>query len=214
MLNITEMLAPAGTNCRPAYAMTPSYITVHNTANTSEGAGAVNHGKYLQSAAGSAKYVSYHYAVDDKNIVRIIPDSEAAWHAGDGANGTGNRKSIGIEICENPESNLRTATDNAAMLCAVLCRTYSIPLSGVVQHNHWTGKNCPSRIRAGQPYDWAAFMSKVSGYYKVLGDETAEKTDCNAIYRVQTGAFSSRENAEKYAKTLRANGVDAFVKEN
>jgi N-acetylmuramoyl-L-alanine amidase len=213
MINITEMLAPKGTNCRPAYAMTPIYITVHNTANTSKGAGAVSHGKYLKSAAGSAKYVSYHYAVDDKNVVRIIPDNEAAWHAGDGANGAGNRKSIGIEICENPESDLRTATDNAAMLCAVLCKTYSISLANVVQHNKWSGKNCPNRIRAGEPYDWATFVAKVCGYYKALADGIADETDGGKLYLVQTGAFASRENAEKYAENLKANGVAAFVKE-
>ncbi|MEG0896476.1 MAG: N-acetylmuramoyl-L-alanine amidase, partial [Ruthenibacterium sp.] len=146
MTEIKTMLAPKGSVCRPSYAMKPEYITIHNTANTLKGAGAISHGSYLQDG-GASKYVSYHYAVDDKQIVRIIPDNEAAWHAGDGAKGTGNRKSIGIEICENPESNLLNATNNTAELVAHLMKDYGILLGKVVQHNHWSGKNCPNRIR-------------------------------------------------------------------
>lgn len=83
----------------------------------------------------------------------------------DGANGTGNRKSIGIEICENSDGNLLKATDNAAELTAYLMKTYNIPLSKVVQHNNWSGKNCPNRIRAGQPYNWTTFLNKVQTAY-------------------------------------------------
>jgi len=105
-----ELYAPAGANCRPGLALLPRYITIHNTANTSKGAGAQSHAAYLRGA-GKDKYVSWHYAVDDKLITHCIPDGEVAWHAGDGGNGTGNRQSLAIEICENPESDLLAATD-------------------------------------------------------------------------------------------------------
>ena len=92
-----EMYAPVGSNCRPGYTLIPQYITIHNTANTDKGADAVAHGKYL-SSGGKDLYVSYHYAVDDRQAVAIIPESEVAWHAGDGAQGIGNRRSFAIEI--------------------------------------------------------------------------------------------------------------------
>ena len=54
MVAIKEMLAPKGSKCRPGYALKPTYITIHNTANTNSGAGAENHGKYLQGGRNLA----------------------------------------------------------------------------------------------------------------------------------------------------------------
>lgn len=207
MTEIKEMLAPERSAARPGYPLTPRYITIHNTANTNKGAGAVSHGKYL-SGAGAKQAVSYHYAVDDSCIVRIIPDTENAWHAGDGAKGTGNRQSIAIEICENPESDLRRATDNAAELTARLMRSWKIPLAHVVQHNYWSGKDCPNRIRRGEPYSWETFLAKVQAF---CGEEPPAGN--GVLYAVQTGAFQSRQNAEAYAAALKAKGVDTYVTE-
>ena len=44
---------------------------------------------------------------------------------------------------------------------------HGIPLERVVQHNHWSGKDCPNRIRRGEPYDWQTFLARVQSY---LGD--------------------------------------------
>ncbi len=187
MVEIKEMLAPKGSKCRPGYALKPTYITIHNTANTSSGAGAENHGKYLQGG-GQSKTVSWHYAVDDKLIVRCIPENECAWHAGDGGKGTGNRHSLAIEICENPESSLEAATDNAAELTASLMEKYGISIGNVVQHNHWSGKDCPRRIRKGEPYSWDTFLARVQGY--LAGDEPSAPVPEKVIdveYQAYTG---------------------------
>lgn len=156
------MLAPKGSACRPGYALKPEYITIHNTGNTSKGSDADNHAKYLRGA-GKDLYVSYHYAVDDKQAVLIIPENENAWHAGDGKTGTGNRKSLAIEICENSDGDLKKATDNAVLLVRELMKKYGIPISKVVQHKHWINKQCPRRLLAGEPYTWEAFLKKVQG---------------------------------------------------
>ena len=83
-----ELYATAGANCRPGLALSPKYITIHNTANTSRGAGAQSHAAYLRGA-GKDKYVSWHYAVDDKLITHCIPDGEVAWHASTSGKGCG-----------------------------------------------------------------------------------------------------------------------------
>lgn len=212
MTEITELPALPGSAARPGNTMTPRYITIHNTANTNKGAGALGHARYLRGA-GAGKQVSYHYAVDDGCIARILPDTENAWHAGDGGQGTGNRQSLAIEICENPESSLAAATDNAAELTAHLMRDWNIPLENVVQHNRWSGKNCPRRLRAGEPYDWTTFLLKVSGFYAGLQPQKPGESSAPAgsLYAVQTGAFRSRGSADAYAASLRAKGVDAFV---
>ncbi|MDR2939394.1 MAG: N-acetylmuramoyl-L-alanine amidase, partial [Clostridiales bacterium] len=113
----------------------------------------------IKSDAASNSYVSWHYTVDENEIYHHIPDTESAYHAGDG-NGDGNTKSIGIEICMNSDGNLLKATDQATELTASLCKKYGIPASNVVQHNRWSGKNCPQMLRSGEPYSWDTFISK------------------------------------------------------
>lgn len=205
MTAIKEMLAPRGSAARPGYALAPQYITIHNTANAGRGAGAQSHGKYLQGA-GSRQTVSYHYAVDDGLIVRLIPDNEVAWHAGDGGGGPGNCKSLAIEICENPESDLTQATNNAAELTAHLMHDYSIPLANVVQHHHWSGKNCPHLLRSGKPYTWKTFLAKVQGFYDAQAKPAVQ-------YIIQAGAFASRMAAQEYLAKLTAAGFPAFIRE-
>lgn len=215
MTPIKEMLIPKGTAARPGYAMQPGYITIHNTANASKGAGAESHGLYMTQNGGQNAQVSYHYVVDDQVIIRLLPDTENAWHAGDGANGTGNRKSLAIEICENPESNILNATDNAAELTAHLMKDWGISIVNVVQHNHWSGKNCPRRIRAGEPYGWDTFLAKVQGFYTALTNPSDNNDDAtsssNILYAVQTGAFLLVDNAEAYKTTLESKGISCFI---
>ena len=170
MVNIIQDFIPAGRKNRPGRANPDIYITIHNTANTSKGAGAKSHAAYLKSDAAASIPASYHYTVDDKEIYQHLPDTEDAYHAGDGS-GDGNRKSIGIEICENSDGDILKATDNAAQLTAMLCKKYNIPITNVIQHNNWSGKDCPSQIRAGKPYNWNMFLNNVRGYLKE-GDMT------------------------------------------
>lgn len=159
-MKITQMYAPTGSNCRPGYTLIPQYITIHNTANRRAGADAEAHGRYLQGE-GQKQYVSYHYAVDERQAVAIIPEDEVAWHAGDGAQGVGNRRSFAIEICENEDGNLGKATDNAAQLTRDLMERYAIPLENVVPHRRWNGGQCPNRLLKGEPYSWESFLQAV-----------------------------------------------------
>ena len=77
-----------------------------------------------------------------------------------------------IEICENEGGDLLAATNLAAELTRYLMEKYNIPLSNVVQHNYWSGKNCPARIRKGQPYTWYEFLERVE--QKTSGDTEAQ----------------------------------------
>lgn len=181
MLKKITMLAPKGSKCRPGYALKPEYITIHNTGNTNKGADADNHAKYLQNG-GKDLTVSYHYCVDDVQAVLIIPENENAWHAGDGGNGTGNRKSLAIEICENSDGDLKKATDNAVELTRELMAKYNIPISKVVTHKHWSGKQCPRRLLGGEPYSWEEFLKKVQG---TEDDEVKKLREAITAYEVE-----------------------------
>lgn len=137
------------------YKMTPQYITVHNTAND---ASARSEASYMRNNNSST---SFHVAVDDKEVVRCLPFDRNAFHAGDGGSGTGNRKSIGIEICYSKSGGARfdAAERNAAAYIASLLKTYGWGISRVKRHKDWSGKNCPHRTMA---YGWQRFLNMVS----------------------------------------------------
>lgn len=172
-MNITQNLVPQGRKNRPGRANRLQYITIHNTGNTSRGANAQSHANYIKGSSAANIPVSWHYTVDDREIIQHIPDSEIAWHAGDGGSGTGNNASIAIEICMNSDGDLRKATDLAAKLTAHLCKKHGIKPENVVQHNRWSGKNCPQMLRKGKPYSFASFVNKVR---EELGGTSATTT--------------------------------------
>ena len=126
------------------YTMTPTGITVHNTAND---ASAMNEISYMLS---NNNQVSYHYAVDDTRAVQGLPLTRNGWHAGDGGKGTGNRKTIGIEICYSKSGGAKydKAFDNTLTLVAQLMKQYNFTTKDVYYHKDWSGKNCPHRALA------------------------------------------------------------------
>ncbi|MED1749994.1 MULTISPECIES: peptidoglycan recognition protein family protein [Bacillus] len=142
MVKIIQAYIPKHNRNRPGNVMKPLYITVHNTSNTARGADAASHAAFV---ARSSTGVSWHYTVDDQVIYQHLPLNENGWHAGDGR-GTGNMKSIGIEICENAEGNFEQAVENAQWLIRKLMGDFGIPLSNVVPHKHWSGKDCPRKL--------------------------------------------------------------------
>ncbi|MBE7115599.1 S-layer homology domain-containing protein [Bacillus paranthracis] len=158
-----EMIVPKGNeNIRPGYAMEPKYITIHETANTSKGANALNHAKYLdnQARGNTDRSASWHFTVDDKEIYQHLPLNEVGWHAGDK---TGNYESIGIEIAVNSDGNYTKAVENARKLAAFLMNELNISLDHVQKHQFWSGKNCPAfMIQRGQ---WDAFLKGTNAYY-------------------------------------------------
>ena len=153
---------PQGRKNRPGGLNLCSYLTIHETGNAARGADAAAHASYLKGDAAANTLVSWHYTVDDHAIVQHLPDTETAYHAGDGAKGPGNTKSIGVEICVNQGGDFEKAKQNAAALVRLLMTEHSIPLERVVQHNHWNGKDCPKTIR-NTPGGWEEFLNLCKG---------------------------------------------------
>ena len=169
-LTIQEHIISDGRKNRPGRDTNPgTYITIHETGNAAKGADAAAHGDYLDSDAGERGMVSWHYTVDDHAILQHLPDTETAYHAGDGAKGPGNTKSIGIEICVDAGGDFEKAKRNAASLVRLLMAEHSIPLERVVQHHHWNGKDCPKSLR-NTPGGWAAFLKLCEGEEPPVSD--------------------------------------------
>lgn len=123
-------------------SMTPQYITVHNTAND---ASAANEIQYM---INSPREISYHYAIDDKEVIQGVLESRNAWHCGDGGSGKGNRYTIGIEICYSKSGGTKyyQAEGNAILFIAHLLHERKWGIDRVKKHQDWSGKNCPHRI--------------------------------------------------------------------
>ena len=199
MVPIKQMLVNANKyNIKCPYSMTPEGITVHNTANN---ASAENEIKYM---IGNNKQVSYHYAVDDKEIIQGILENRNAWHAGD-VNGNGNRKTIGIEICYSTgdKAKFEKAQENAAEFVAYKLKEYGWDTDKVYTHKHWSGKHCPHRTL--DEYGWEYFINLVKKY---MGKQTSP-TVTSEMYRVrkswndassQIGAYTILENAIRACK--------------
>ncbi|MBJ8103835.1 MULTISPECIES: S-layer homology domain-containing protein [Bacillus cereus group] len=163
---LKEMIVPTGNeNIRPGNAMKPKYITIHETDNYSVGANARNHAQYLYSQATGTtdRSASWHFTVDDKEIYQHLPLNENGWHAGDGAEGTGNRESIAIEIAVNQDGDYNKAVENARKLAAYLMGELNIPLENVKKHQFWSGKNCPAIMIKDNA--WEPFLQGTKAYY-------------------------------------------------
>lgn len=144
---IQRIIPIANTRARPRYSMKPEFITIHNTANA--GATAKQNADYV---VNQNEYKSWHFTVGNNEIYQHLPINESGWHSGDGEYGTGNRKSIGIEIAE-----VYGADRTAVKFVAELVKSTGIPIENIVPHKSWSGKNCPRLIL---PH-WDSFIADI-----------------------------------------------------
>ena len=193
-MNIIKNIVPTNKyDLKCPYEMRASRIVVHNTAND---ASARNEVSYMIT---NNNEVSFHYAVDDKEIIQGIPENRNAWHSGDGENGKGNREGIAIEICYSKSGGDRftKAEQNAVNLIVGILKRYGWGVDRVTKHQDYSGKYCPHRTL---DLGWNRFINMIESK---LG---------NKLYKVQVGAFSKKENAEKLLNELKSKGYSAFIK--
>ncbi|GMG96869.1 peptidoglycan recognition protein family protein [Tepidimicrobium xylanilyticum] len=167
---IQNLVSPSKYNIKCPYTMDPEYIVVHNTAND---ASARDEIAYM---IRNNTQVSFHYAIDDKEIVQGIPENRNAWHAGDG-NGQGNRKGIGIEICYSKSGGKRfeEAEKLAAKFIAYKLDEKNWGVDRVKKHQDFSGKYCPHRTL---DLGWQRFLNMIQNELNKL--KGAEKvTDKN-----------------------------------
>ena len=161
---ITNLVPESKYSLKCPFAMEAEGVTVHNTANR---ASAANEISYMINNNSST---SYHFCVDESQIIQAIPLDRNAWHAGDG-NGAGNRKTIGIEIARSThedESLFNQAEENAAELVANICKERGWGVDKVYTHQHWSGKKCPHKTL---DKGWERFLNLVRKY---LGEAEVE----------------------------------------
>ncbi|ARW39813.1 N-acetylmuramoyl-L-alanine amidase [Bacillus amyloliquefaciens] len=166
--------------------MTPEYITLHNTAND---ASAANEISYM---TGNSESTSYHFAVDDKEVIQGIPLNRNAWHSGDGTNGTGNRKSIAVEICYSKSggARYRAAETLAIKFVAQLLKERGWGIDRVRKHQDWNGKYCPHRILSEGR--WDEVKAAIEKELKALGGGKTSSSKTSPAKKKTTGSSSKK----------------------
>jgi N-acetylmuramoyl-L-alanine amidase len=169
-----DMVASSKYSVKCPYSMKPKYITIHNTSNSAPAQNEISYMKNNNNAT------SYHVCVDEKYVIQAIPFNRNAWHAGDGANGTGNRYSIGIEIARSTgDINLfKQAEQNCAIYVAQLLKNYGWGIDRVKRHKDWSGKNCPHKtIELG----WQRFLNMIQAELNKLNGKTTTTTNTTSF---------------------------------
>lgn len=147
----------------------PAWIVVHYTGVACQFGDTT--ARYMRRASSK---VSAHFIVDHQSIIQVVPVHMQAWHVGGGQpdkryeraadaekfhegigrNFTGNRISIGIELCVEKTTISKRVEDTdwffaqetaftTAHLIAALMQRYHIDIDHVIRHMDATGKPCP-----------------------------------------------------------------------
>jgi N-acetylmuramoyl-L-alanine amidase len=163
-MTIHQMLCPSNLSNNPNRPLKSiEYITIHNTGNYSPTADAQAHARYQYGGSGG-RTASWHYTVDVRGVWQSFEDTRECWHTG---TARGN-SSLGIEICVHDRESFPKACENAAALTAALLARYSLGLDRVVQHNFWSGKNCPAELRSGAwGVTWNDFLGMTRSHQAV-----------------------------------------------
>lgn len=168
MVPIRENLVPKDKYAiKCPYTRTPTRVVIHNTANDAPAANEISYMRYNDLE------ISFHYAVDDVNIVQGIPESRNAWASGDG-HGKGNMDGIHIEICYSKSGGEKfdKAEQNAAEFTASLLKKYGWGIDKVTRHRDYDGKYCPHRTL---DRGWQRFLSMVKRYMEPAKAPVASK---------------------------------------
>lgn len=161
-------------------------ICIHETDNTRTGADADAHSRLQKN--GNSRQASWHWTVDDVEAVQSFEHDVRCWASGT----NGNNEAIHIEICVNEDGDYQKALRNASELCAIILKQEKT-VTKIVQHNAYTGKNCPRLIRSGKS-SWDNFLQMVK-QAKGTPDTVVVPMDNNR-YRLYTGTYQSKEQAE------------------
>ena len=71
-------------------------------------------------------------------------------------------------------------------------KQFDIPISHVLPHKHFNGKNCPHRTLEN---GWDKYLDEIASH---LQEEPVVEKD--EYFFIQLGAFKTMKDAEKYAK--------------
>lgn len=154
-MEIKQNLVNAGKySIKCPYERTPQFYVVHNTYND---APAKNEVSYM---IRNDNKVSFHYAIDDVEVVQGLLENRSAFASGDGGKGQGNLYGIHVEICYSKSGGDRfnKAEQNAAKFIADGLKAHGWGIDKVKKHQDFADKYCPHRTL---DMGWQRFLNMV-----------------------------------------------------
>lgn len=180
------------------------YIVMHYTGNSSDTAKA--NASYFNSGSRGA---SAHYFIDENNCYQSVTLNNAAWAVG----GTTvykhsecrNLNSVSIEMCTSGNYIVSDVTiNNAAYLCAELCRYIGITASQidtyVLRHYDVWNKSCPAQWATANSTGWTVFKAKV----KAILNGNEEELTLTQYDELKTLITKQGETITKQAEEITA----------
>ncbi len=181
--------------------------------------------KYGNHWNRSAVSKAVHYMIGklaDGSVatVKNLPEDIAAWGAGKGKSGSYNYAPTGhlqFEICEDNLKNKEyfdAVYKEATELCADICRRYGWKSGVIVSHREAHAKGYASNH--SDIDHWLSYYGLTMKDFREEVDRLLappeEEEEKVTLYRVQVGAYSKRENAEKMKDRLISDGYPAIIK--
>ena len=181
------------------------------------------------NTSSSARLVCVHGFIDANTgvVYQTLPWEHRGWHCGGAANDT----HIGVEMCEpdcikyttganfqcsdlnRAKTMVERTYKSAVELFAHLCKQYGLnPLAEGVILAHNEGY---ARGVASNHVDPEHLWKGLNLPYTMNGFRADVKSAMNpSLYRVQVGAFSDRQGAEKLLIKLKNAGFEGFISNN
>lgn len=176
--------------------------------------------------APTSRQASSNYGIGkDGRIGMYVEEKDRSWCSSNAAN---DNRAITIEVASDttaPYAVTDAAFNALIKLCADICKRNGIKelkwkadksLIGQVDkqnmtvHRWFANKSCPGEFLYQRHAQIAAEVNKLLGAAEQPKKEEP-KADTKTLYRVQTGAFSVKKNADNYLAKVKAAGFDAFI---
>ena len=223
-MNITKQILTKNPCYKAGKTITVKGLMLHSVGCSQPSATA-----FIKNWNTSDTQVCVHGFIDANTggVYQTLPWNHRGWHCGGSANGT----HIGIEMCEpncikyssgakftcsdltKAKAMVERTYKSAVELFAHLCNEYKLnPLAeGVIlAHSEGYAKGLASN-HADPEHLWKGLKLPYT-MDNFRQDVKAAMTP--KVYRVQVGAFSKKENAEKLLLTLKKAGFEGFISSN
>lgn len=162
----------------------------------------------------------------DGEVVRNVPEQYRAWTSGTGnKKGSNDMRAITIEVASDttkPYAFNNKAYSGLVELVTDICKRYNKHLVWIPNKQQALNYVCKKDemlitlhrwFQAVEcPGDW--FIEHIPNFVETVNKNIVNSAPVNndKLYRVQVGAFRSRENAEKFLKEVKAKGfTDSFI---
>ena len=238
-MNIITAYAVKNDCYKAADKMTPAGIVVHSTGannpylkryvDAPDEVGVNQYGNHWNNPASViGRKVCVHsfigYDKDKKvRVANILPYNYCCWGVGSGSKGSYNYNPayIQFEMCEDgltDKAYFEAVRDVAIEYCVYLCKKYNLSVDKIVSHKEAHAKGYGSNH--GDPDNWWSKHSYTMDMFraavkaKLATEKTKPETpaeDEKTLYRVQTGAFSKKANANALAEKLKKAGFDTYI---